>query len=120
MQAKDLKPAGALAPKYGVKAILYGRAGTGKTPMISTAPRPVLLSVEPGLKSMAGSQVPTWEAHSIAKIEEFFNWFFGSAEANNFDTPCIDSGSQIAEIVLTDYLDKFKDGRKVYGEMSRT
>lgn len=120
MQAKDLKPAGALAQKYGVKAILYGRAGTGKTPMLSTAPRPVLLSVEPGLKSMSGSTVPTWEAHSMGKIEEFFQWFLSSNESKNFDTLCIDSGSQIAEIVLTEYLDKFKDGRKVYGEMSRT
>lgn len=118
MNAKDLQPASALARKYGVKAILYGRAGTGKTPISATAPRPLLLAAEPGLRSMAHLNVPTYEAHTIAKLEEFFTWFNSSAEVNQFDTLIIDSGSQVAEIVLSDYLTRHKDPRKAYGELS--
>lgn len=119
MNINDLKPASEFASKYGVKSIVYGKPGTGKTPMLNSAPRPVLLSVEPGLKSMANSSIPTFEAHTIDKLEEFFKWFFGSQEVNNFDTLAIDSASQIAEVSLLAKALKFKDGRQVYGEMGK-
>lgn len=118
MNISDIKPAGQLSKNYGVKIIVYGRAGTAKTPSINSAPNPLLLSVEPGLKSMSGSTVPTFEAHTIERIDEFFKWFFGSAESKKFDTLAIDSGSQVAEIVLSDMLKRYKDGRKAYGETS--
>lgn len=118
MQLSNLKPAGQLVQRFGVKAILYGQPGTGKTPMINTAPRPVLLASEPGLLSMRGSNVPTWEAFTPEKVEEFFKWFFESREASNFDTLAIDSGSQIAELSLAKHQARCKDGRKAYGEMS--
>lgn len=118
MQRSDLKPAGQLTQRFGVKAILYGQPGTGKTPMINTAPRPVLLASEPGLLSMRGSNVPTWEAFTPERIEEFFKWFFESREASNFDTLALDSGSQIAELSLAKHQARCKDGRKAYGEMS--
>jgi len=118
MNINDLKQAGSLIKKYGVKAILYGQPGTGKTPLINTAPGPVILATEPGLLSMKGSQVPTWEAFTIEKIGEFFKWFTESKEAANFDTLAIDSGSQLAEISLNYHLERNKDGRKAYGELS--
>lgn len=119
MQASQLRPAGQLAQKLGVKAMVYGPPGTGKTPAINTAPRPVLLASEPGLLSMRGSNVPTWEGYTAPKIREFFEWLFSSAEAKNYDTVGADSLSQIAEIVLMDQLARNRDGRKAYGEMSR-
>lgn len=118
MQQSDLKPAGSLIQKLGLKALLYGKPGVGKTPMINTAPRPVLLATEPGLLSMRGSTVPTWEAYTMERVEEFFKWLSESKEAANFDTVAIDSGSQIAELSLIKHQAKCKDGRKAYGEMS--
>ena len=119
MQMSQLKPASELAQRFGVKALAYGGPGTGKTPMVNSAPRPVLCVVEPGMLSMRTSNVPAWEAYDSARIDEFFKWLFTSAEAKNFDTVGIDSISQVAEIILTDELKKNKDGRKAYGEMSR-
>lgn len=119
MNQRDLQPASALARKYGVKAILYGRAGTAKTPIAATAPQPLLLAAEPGLRSMSHSNIPTYEAHTIAKLNEFFDWFFKSNETKQFNTLVLDSGSQIAEIVLTAKLNENKDGRKAYGETSK-
>lgn len=119
MQMSQLKPASQLAQRYGCKAVAYGPPGSGKTPIIKTAPRPVLLAVEPGLLSMRDAHnVPTWEGYTYDKIEEFFKWFYQSSEAKNFDTLGIDSGSQMAEIYLTRELGRNKDGRKAYGEMS--
>lgn len=119
MQASQLKPASQLAQRFGVKALAYGGPGTGKTPMINTAPRPVLCVVEPGMLSMRTSNVPAWEAYDVPRINEFFKWLFTSNEARNYDTVGIDSISQMAEIILTEELKRNKDGRKAYGEMSR-
>lgn len=119
MQMNQLKPASSLALKFGVKAMLFGPPGSGKTPLINTAPRPLLLATEPGLLSMRNSNIPTWDAYTTARIDEFFAWFTKSAEAKNFDTLAIDSGSQLAEISLSDALEKRKDGRKAYGDMSQ-
>ena len=101
MQASQLKPAGTLAQRYGVKAIIYGAPGSGKTPLISTAPRPVLMATEPGLGSMRNSTVPTWEAHTAEKIDEFMKWATSSTEMQQYDTIAIDSLSNLAEIFLT-------------------
>jgi len=119
MNINQLKPASQLAQRFGVKTLAYGGPGTGKTPMINTAPRPVLCVVEPGMLSMRTSNVPAWEAYDVPRINEFFKWLFTSNEARNYDTVGIDSISQLAEIILTEELKRNKDGRKVYGEMSR-
>lgn len=119
MQISQLQPAGVLAAQYGVKALVYGDPGTAKTPTVTTAPRPVLCSVEPGLLSMVGSTVPTWEAHTVQRLDEFFQWITTSAEAQQFDTVCIDSVSQMAELVLEAALKKNRDGRAAYGDLSR-
>lgn len=118
MQMSQLQPAGKLAQRFGVKAVMYGGPGSGKTPLLNTAPRPVLCAVEPGLLSMRTSSIPTWEAYTRPKVEEFFKWLKESAEARNFDTVGTDSISQIAEIILADELKKNKDGRAAYGKMS--
>ncbi len=118
MQMSQLKPASQLARRYGVKSVVFGAPGSGKTPLINTAPRPVLLVTEPGMLSMRGSNVPAWEAYSPALIVEFFEWFMKSREAANFDTLGIDSISNIAEIILADELGKVKHGMKAYGNMS--
>lgn len=113
-------PASSWAQQFGVKSVVYGNPGCGKTPLCNTAPRPVLLAVEPGLLSMRNSSVMTCYAPTVELIEDFFQWLFNSAEAKaNVETVCIDSLSQVAELYLEKELQKAKDPRKAYGEMSR-
>ncbi len=118
MDIKSLRPAGTLAQRFGVKALIYGAPGTGKSPVFNTAPNPLLLVVEPGMLSMRGSTIPAFEAYTVPTINEFFKWFFNSAEAKKFDTLGIDSVSQMAEIILTEKLRTISHGMKAYGEMS--
>jgi len=118
MRASDLKPASTFAQQFGVKCLAYGPPGSGKTPLCNTAPRPILLTVEPGMLSMRGSTIPTWQAHTWPRIVEFFDWFLKSPEAKNYDTLCIDSVSQMAEIHLELMLTKHAHGLKAYGEMA--
>lgn len=118
MNIKDLKAAGDFAQNFGCKALIYGPAGSSKTPLLNTSPRPLLLATEPGLLSMRGSTIPTWEAYTPARVNEFFKWFFESNETKNFDTLGIDSASQIADIFLIDAQKNNKHGLKAYGEMA--
>ncbi len=118
MNMKDLKPARDYAQVFGIKAVIYGPAGSGKTPIINTAPRPVMLACEPGMLSMRGSTVPTWQAQTPDQINAFFDWFFKSDETKNFDTLAIDSTSHMAEIYLQAALKTNKHGLAAYGEMA--
>jgi hypothetical protein len=116
MQAKDLKEASVFAQLFGAKCLIYGPPGSAKTPIINTAPRPVLLATEPGLLSMRGSKVPTWIGSNKALIDEFFKWFENSSEAKNYDTLAIDSTSQMCDICLNE--SKKSHGLAQYGEMA--
>lgn len=119
MNINDLKPAREFALKYGAKAIIFGPAGSAKTPILNTAPRPLLLMCEPGMLSMTNSNIPTYPAFDTKALNEFFNWFRSSKETSNFDTLGIDSVSQMCETILTEELKTNRDGRKAYGELSR-
>jgi len=116
MNINDLRAAKEFAINFGVKCIVYGPPGSSKTPLINTAPRPVLLACEPGLLSMRNSMVPTWIAPTKAKIDEFFKWFEHSSEAKAFDTLAIDSTSQMCDICLSE--SKKAHGLAQYGEMA--
>lgn len=120
MNINDLRPARDFAIQFGVKSIVFGPPGRGKTPVANTAPRPVLMACEPGLLSMRNSTVPTYPAFDAKKIDEFFQWLMNSKEASNFDTVVIDSISQMAELILWDEVNikKVSHGLKAYGNMS--
>lgn len=118
MNINSLKPAKEFAQVYGVKAVIYGPPGGGKTPVVNTAPRPILLAIEPGLLSMRGSNVPTWLAPTTDLIDEFFKWFEHSAEAKNFDTLAIDSSSQMCDVALEAAKKKHSHGLQQYGAMA--
>lgn len=118
MQASDLRPSGDLAQNYGVKMLVFGPPGGGKTPAIRTAPNPVLLATEPGMRSLKGTNIPTWEAPDAEKCEEFRKWYFGSNEARKFDTICVDSLSQLAEHYLAKAEKGNRHGLAAYGQMA--
>jgi len=120
MNLRDLVPASEIAKNLGVKSIVYGGPGAGKTPIVATAPNPVFCVVEPGMLSMRSQgNLPCFEAYDADKIDEFFKWVIESKEAKQFDTIAIDSVSQMAEIYLVQEQKRNKDGRAAYGEMSR-
>lgn len=119
MQLSDLKPVNTLVQRFGVKSLVYGGPGSGKTPIVNTAPNPVMMVVEPGILSMKKDTIPAWEAYTPQKIDEFFKWVFNSKETSKFDTLAIDSVSQLAEIILIEELAQNKDGRMAYGKMSK-
>lgn len=118
MKMSDLKPAKEFAASYGMKALIYGPPGAGKTPIVNSCPKPVLLATEPGLLSMRNSSVPTYLGYDAKSIDDFFLWVFNSNESKNFDTIAIDSITQMAEHYLTAAEKTNKHGLAAYGEMA--
>jgi len=116
----------------GIKVLVYSRAGHGKTLLCATAPRPVIISAESGMLSLRRSNIervfgvnnpaisyniPVAEINSIADLRSMYQWAIQSPEANNFDTLCVDSISEIAEKLLAEEKKKFKDPRQAYGQL---
>jgi len=101
----------------GVKALVYGPAGAGKTTLIATAPAPFVISAEKGLMSLRNYRIAGAEVHNFNELNEVYAWVSGSAEARQFQTICIDSSSEVAERILEAEKATNKDPRKAYGEM---
>jgi phage nucleotide-binding protein len=102
----------------GVKMLVYGNAGAGKTSLIPTLPAPIVLSAEGGLLSIADAEVPYLEITSMAELMEAYTWLTESAEAKDFQSVALDSISEIAEVLLVEELKRNKDGRAAYGELN--
>ncbi len=103
---------------HGVKCLVYGHAGAGKTSLIPTLPAPIVLSAEGGLLSIADAEVPYIEIGSMADLMEAYQWLTESADAKGFQSVALDSISEIAEVVLAEELKRNKDGRAAYGELN--
>tara|TARA_R110000868_G_scaffold406379_1_gene686725 strand:- start:211 stop:888 length:678 start_codon:yes stop_codon:yes gene_type:complete len=114
--AINLKSTRTLA-SYGVKLLVYGQAGAGKTSLIPTLPNPVVLSAEGGLLSIADADVPYIEISDMASLREAWQWLTESAEASEFQSIALDSISEIAEVVLNAEKKATKDPRQAYGAM---
>jgi len=115
--AINLKRTGGLAAD-GVKMIVYGMAGAGKTSLIPTLPNPIALSAEGGLLSIKDADIPYIEISSIADLHDAYAFLASSEEAKGFQSVALDSISEVAEVVLTAELKANKDGRAAYGELN--
>lgn len=100
----------------GVKLLVYGQAGAGKTSLIKTLPNPIILSAEGGLLSIQDSNLPYIEIKSMDDLKEAYEWL-SNDESSEFESVAIDSISEIAEVVLNFEKKKAKDPRQAYGEM---
>lgn len=114
--AINLKTTKSLASS-GVKLLVYGQAGAGKTTLIPSLPTPVVLSAEGGLLSIADADVPFIEIGTMAELWEAWEWLTKSAEATHFESVALDSISEIAEVVLSAEKKSSKDPRQAYGAM---
>ncbi len=101
----------------GVKMLVYGQAGAGKTSLIPTLPNPVVLSAEGGLLSIADADVPFIEIKDIDTLYEAYQFVTESSEASKFDSIALDSISEIGEVVLSAEKKKAKDPRQAYGAL---
>jgi hypothetical protein len=120
------------AQSSGVKLLVYGGSGMGKTVLSATLPSPVLISAESGALSLSKANlerlfgvgnpqvcynVPIIKITSIEDLIDAYNWCARSAEARQFASLGLDSISEMAEVVLNNAKRQVKDPRQAYGEL---
>lgn len=96
----------------GVNILVYGGAGTGKTFLVRTLPRPVILSAEGGLLSLAGADIQYIEVTTMQELDEAYGMLRDNP--GEYDSLAVDSLSEIAEIMLANEKLQEKDPRKAY------
>jgi hypothetical protein len=114
--AINVKTTGSLSAN-GVKLLVYGQAGSGKTTLVATLPSPIVLSAEGGLLSIQDADLPFIEITSMDALKEAYQWLTESSEAKGFQSVALDSISEIAEVVLNHEKKVNKDPRAAYGAM---
>lgn len=105
------------AVTHGVKVLVYGKAGVGKTTLCATAPAPIILSAESGLLALRRVRIPYIEIKNIQDLKDAFRWCTEAREASQFQTICLDSLSEIAEVILANSKQTVKDPRQAYQEL---
>lgn len=101
----------------GVKILVYGASGSGKTSLIPTLPNPIVLSAEGGLLSIADAGLPFIEIKDMETLYEAYKWVTESPEAAQYESIALDSITEIAEVVLAAEKKKTKDPRQAYGSL---
>lgn len=102
--------------RSGVKLLVYGAAGAGKTSLIKTLPSPIVLSAEGGLLSIQDADLPYIEIATMDDLRQAYS-FIMSEEGAGFQSVALDSISEIAEVVLNAEKKIAKDPRQAYGAM---
>ena len=99
----------------GIKAVVHGSSGVGKTVLCSTAPKPIIISAERGLLSLSQMDVPFIEVNTIKDVGDAYNMVKDHAD---YDTICLDSLSEIAETVVYTFKKEAADGRQAYMKLA--
>lgn len=110
----QIKKATEVAKFHGLKAILAGPPGAGKTYSIRTAPHEetLVLSAESGLLSIQDVPVDVVEVKAVEDIRNAYKYL--SKEKHDYKWLFLDSLSEIAEVILEDHKRQQKDQRRAY------
>lgn len=109
------------AVESGIKILVYGAAGAGKTVLCTTCEDPIIISAESGLLS-AGmmlhkqnmDDIPVIEIQTADDLEQAYH-YCATGEGRKYRTICLDSLTEIAEQILAKAKKSVSDGRQAYG-----
>ena len=103
----------------GIKILVHGPAGAGKTSLCATTGEPtIIISAESGLLSLRGFDIPVIEVKSLDQMYEAYDYVVNTEEGQAFKWVCLDSISEIAEVVLNHEKKVAKDPRQAYGALA--
>lgn len=108
--------------RNGIKCCLYGASGTGKTPILATAPLPLIINLEKGLISIRNLRPPVPYIDCFDSPmppvdyldREVIPWLISSVEARQFYTCGLDSLAEVMDVELEQQKRVNKDARKAF------
>ena len=106
---------------HWLKLLVSGGSGAGKTRLCATTGAPdetVIISAEGGLLSLRDHNITAVEVKTIADVQEAYKWICNSDEARGIKWVCLDSISEIAEVVLAHEKSENKNAMRAYGMMA--
>lgn len=108
----------------GIKMLVHGPSGAGKTVLCCTTGEPTLIiSAESGLLSLkkpaakAKHMIKAVEIGSVSELDEVYEWLIDPSNKGVFKWVCLDSITEIAERILSNEKREAKDPRKAYMEV---
>src|SRR6056297_925371 len=102
----------------GLKILVHGPAGSGKTVMCATSGKPTLIiSAESGLLSIrdAPDYIQTTQIKTMDDLIEVYEYL--KEGDHKFEWIALDSISEMGEVVLAEEKENNKDARAAYGEL---
>jgi phage nucleotide-binding protein len=103
----------------GLKFLVHGPAGAGKTTLCGTTEEPTLIiSAESGLLSLRHLDIAVIEVKTLEQLYEAYDYVANTEEGQGYKWVCLDSISEIAEVVLNYEKKNSKDPRQAYGALA--
>lgn len=103
----------------GLKFLVHGPAGSGKTTLCgTTGESTIIISAESGLLSLRHLDLPVIEVKTLEQMYEAYDYVANTEDGKAFKWICLDSISEIAEVVLNHEKKIAKDPRQAYGALA--
>jgi phage nucleotide-binding protein len=103
----------------GIKILVHGPAGAGKTSLCgTTGGSTLIISAESGLLSLRAFDIPVLEVKTLDQLYEAYQFVTETDKGKTFQWVCLDSISEIAEVVLNHEKKTAKDPRQAYGALA--
>lgn len=108
----------------GIKLVLYGASGSGKTIMASKAPNPIIISAEKGLLSLADRDLPYIEVKTLKSMDQAYKY----CKESEYETIIVDSLSEVTQACLDEFTKQMildsstgkVDKRQAYGKIAES
>jgi phage nucleotide-binding protein len=101
-----------------VKVLVFGDSGVGKTHLILTAPKPIIISTESGLLPLRGKSIPVLKVNTMQDMYDAYEYVTTDESMSKYETICLDSITDLAETILASHKKENKDGRAAYGKLN--
>ena len=117
----EIKNTKQVVDDFGLKILVHGPPGVGKTRLCVTTgdlEHTLIISAEGGLLSIKDWDVDVAQVRNVNDVYEVFE--FLKRGEHEYTWVCLDSISEIAEVILQGEKLRNRDGRRAYGEMADT
>jgi len=99
---------------------VYSESGFGKTRLCATTgcpDRTLIISCEGGLLSLREENITAVEVRTLQEVRDVLK-FLKTPEGDKYDWVCLDSVTEIGNLVLREMKDENSDGRAAYMQMA--